>query len=210
MTVTVRVKNYSGRAGKAIVGAVSTRLDGAARLMQARVKKKFLRSSAGGSTTSNAGQYPRYLRKHAANSVSVSRVEGKHAIQFGFKGSSKRHRMRLRWLEGGFTISPKSGKSLAIPISKAAKRHSSDAKTKGESGPRNFMGGKLELIILGKGRKKRAYLGIKSSRVRKLLGGGNHVLHYLLTRKSIRIKPRKGLSDAFLAEEKFFVNYLTK
>jgi hypothetical protein len=207
--VTVKVKSYSDKVFPAIENAWSTRLDKAARKMEVRVRKKFLRSSSGGATTSNAGQYPRYLNKIAANSIRVARVPGQNTIRFGFGGDHVRHRLRLRYLQHDMTVRAKSGKAIAVPLSKEAKKFSSRASTKAEANIKNFKPskGELEVVVLGKGSKRRSYLGVKNGKVRKLFSGHQYTLHFVFV-KSVHRRARKGLDDAFLVELPYLVSLL--
>tara|TARA_R110002096_G_scaffold66682_6_gene162281 strand:+ start:948 stop:1580 length:633 start_codon:yes stop_codon:yes gene_type:complete len=207
--VTVTIQDHSKKTLWHIENAWSTRLDKAARKMQVRVRSKFMRSSKEGSKTSNAGQYPRYLNKIAANSVRVTRVPGRNAIRFGYGGDSVRHRMRLRYLEKDVTIRAKGGKAIAVPLSKEAKKFSSAAPTKAAANIKNFKPpkGELEMVVLGKGKKRRAYLGVKNGRIRSRSTGKPYTLHFMFV-KAVTRRARKGLNDALNVEFPYLVKLL--
>jgi hypothetical protein len=220
MTVEVRIldhtgakaKTTSGRVANKIQNVISWRLGLAAMTMQRRIRKKFNNYGAG--SPSSPGRYPKRLRGHAVKSISVKKVRGKNIIRAGYKANNPRHSMRLRWLENDTTIKPTSGKSLAIPLSLAAKRFASNATGDASANVKNFKapGGK-ELTVQVRGRKGAltVFLGAKNSDRKAKMTGQTHTMHFLLTKnKNNKVrKSRRGLSDAFNAESNTFVNQIT-
>jgi len=185
---------------KQIDNIIDRRSTAVAKKLQGRIRAKFSRPSRQGNA-SRPGTYPKYINKHAVNSIRVRKVVGKNSIEVVTVGPRKR---RLAMLSEDVTIAPKS-KALAIPISWAAKKHSSNGK-----GPRTFKpsGKEMKVIVIGKGSKRRAFLGIERESGSKT--GMRHSLHYLLSRKPIRRKARRGIQDAFDAEANWVAKLITE
>lgn len=185
---------------KQVDNIVDRRVTATAEKLQGKIRAKFSRPSRQGNA-SRPGTYPKYINKHALNSIRVRKIVGKNALEVVTVGPRKG---RIPMLSEDVTITPKKG-ALAIPMSWAAKKHASNGK-----GPRSFKpsGQEMKVIIIGKGKKRKAFLGVE--RETKSKTGVNHSLHYFLTRKPIRRKARRGLQDAFDAEANWLAKLITK
>tara|TARA_R110000824_G_scaffold172833_3_gene350812 strand:+ start:8771 stop:9421 length:651 start_codon:yes stop_codon:yes gene_type:complete len=198
----IGVKVNSGIKGfiKQVDNIIAGRSTAAAEKLQSKIRAKFSRPSRQ-KDASRPGTYPKYINKHALNSIRVRKVVGKNAIEVVTVGPRKH---RIPMLSTDVTISPK-GKSLAIPLSWAAKRHSSNGK-----GPRSFKpGGKeMHVIVLGRRGDTKVFLGTEKKGISKT--GVKHSLHYLLSRKPIKRKARKGVQNAFDAEISWLSKLITE
>jgi hypothetical protein len=185
---------------KQVDNIVDRRVTASAEKLQGKIRAKFSRPSRQGNA-SRPGTYPKYINKHALNSIRVRKITGKRSIEVVTVGPRKG---RIPMLSEDVTITPKK-KALAIPISWAAKRHSSNGK-----GPRSFKPGgqTMKVIVVGKGKKRRAFLGVERKSGSKT--GTSNSLHYLLTRKPIRRKARRGVQDAFDAEAGWLAKMITE
>ena len=210
--------NELKRVSVRVEGVIEERLKTVSKLMERRVRAKFLRE--GGDKSSRAGQYPRAIKKIAARTIAIRKVPNQKAIRLGYESDSLRHRLRLRYLESGYTITPKKNSTyrkgskvrIPIPLTLEAKRFVSRAKTAAEASLWNFKprSGTLKVIVLGKGSRKKSFLGTERSKVKSNITGQKYVLHFLLTtKKAITVKPRKGISDAFNAERNAFIKHMT-
>ena len=204
--IKIKFVDSTGKISARLESVVSSRMESAAKRLEKKVKKKFSKSSMFGNP-SKPGQYPRSLNGHAVNSIKVFKTA--HAsgdkIQVGFASGSKRYSQRINMLSKDTTITPK-GKALAIPLTLAAKRYSSDVRNSKKSLHSFRPGGKeMEWI---KGKDGDSFLAVKSGVVSRVFGQ-KYVRHFLLTKRTVHRKARKGLSDAMKEEETWFVNYLT-
>jgi hypothetical protein len=216
--VEIRILDHTGSKAKLLSGQVANKIQNvigwrfrlAAFTLQRRIRAKF--NKYGGGTPSSPGRYPKKLRGHAAKSISVKKVTGKNVLRAGYTGGTPRHMMRLRWLEEDTTISPKKRKWIAIPLSLAAKRFSSDATNSSSSNVRNFKppgGGALVPAWRVKGTNRKMFLATLNSKRKTKSTGQKHTMHFLLTKQPVTRKARRGLSDAFNAESNTFVNQIT-
>lgn len=194
------VKNSLKGFVKKVDNIIARRSTAAAEKLQGKIRAKFSRPSRQ-RNASRPGTYPKYINKHALNSIRVRKVIGKNSIEVVTVGPRK---SRIPMLSQDVTITS-SGKSLAIPLSWAAKRHSSNGQ-----GPRTFKpgGGEMKVIVLGKKGKQKTFLGVE--RKGKSKTGTKHSLHYLLTKKPIRRKARRGIQDAFDAEAGWLAKLITE
>lgn len=185
---------------KQVDNIVARRSTASAKKLQGKIRAKFSRPSRQGNA-SRPGTYPKYINKHALNSIRVRKVVGQNSIEVVTVGPRK---ARIPMLSTDVTITP-SSKSLAIPLSWAAKRHASNGKS-----PRSFKpgGAEMHVIVLGKKGNKRTFLGVE--RKGKSKTGVKHSLHYLLTKKPIRRKARRGVQDAFNAEANWLAKLITE
>jgi hypothetical protein len=204
-TINIKIHNNSGRIIHRLEDVVSTRMEYAATRLESKIKKKF-KKSARFSGHSKPGEYPRSINRHALNSIHVFKT--KHAsgdvIRVGFKSGNKKYSKRIEGLSQDQQISPKGGKALAIPLTWEAKKFASDAK----QSARDYRPGGQEMELL-QTKGGNAYLATKTGTLRRMTGQ-KYKKHFLLIRKSVRRRARKGIFDAMREEEKWFVEYLTK
>lgn len=148
------------------------------------------------------GDYPRRVKGNLKKSITVRDVNLRNVLGFEIATEGK-YAGRVGRLQRGYIIQSSRTKPLAIPISAAARRASADGK-----GPIAAFGWRLKKIVRTISGKKVMLLvergaflphpGMpKYQREQKEQSGGATV-HYILKFGTVRIKPRKGLSDAIM------------
>lgn len=194
------VKNTLKGFIKRVDNIVNRRVTATAEKLQGRIRAKFSRPSRQ-RNASRPGTYPKYINKHALKSIRVRKIVGKNALEVVTVGPRKN---RIPMLSQDVTIAP-GNKALAIPLSWAAKRHASNGKS-----PWSFKPGGSELKVLVRGKKGniKVFLGVE--RGPKSKTGTKASMHYLLTRKPVIRKARRGLQDAFDAEAGWLSKMITE
>lgn len=211
--ISIKITELGGKFGKKLENVIRSRLESAAVILQRKMRKKFSKEPFAKFRKRPGGTYPRKLNGHAMNSVFATKLSGRNVIRIGSVSHHPQYAMRLSWLETETRISPKGSGALAIPLSMAAKRHASNARTRGAGGPKTF-GVALTMVVIKAKRGKRKgmkqlFLVEKRDGASKKMGMRRFVLHYLITRKTIIRPAYLGVSDAFMDESKWFINKIT-
>jgi len=202
--IDITIVDNTGKVAARLENVVEDLLDKAALKLDAKVKRKFSKSARFGH--SKPGQYPRSINGHAMRNVRIRRVSGQNVIRVEYGGSVPRHSLRIRMLSKDTTIKSK-GKSLAIPLTWEAKKFASNVRNSGQT-IRDFKPGGQEMEWIP-GKNGDSFLAVKAG-ILKRATGQKYKRHFLLTKRTVHRKARKGMVDAMREEEKWFVNYITK
>ena len=211
--VSIRVTELGSKFGKRLHNVIRDRLDSTAVILQRKMRKKFSKKPLTKFSKKPGGTYPRKLNGHGMNSIFATKLSGRLIIRIGSVSHSPQYAMRLSWLETATDISPKGAGALAIPLSMAARKHASNAKTSGTGGPRSFSV-PLRMVVIKRKRGKRkgkeqVFLVEKRKGGSRRMGMRRFILHYLITRKTVSRPAYLGIKDAFMEESSWFIKKLT-